>query len=294
MHGETGDYHLDWTHPGVRAYNRQIIEFLLTELDGDGFKIDMNYSHPLMHEITVHDACWGYGNAMWKHIVEFIHQEATARKPDVFLTISGVESYLQPFAGAVRLNDLFNFDDATAWYQRAELVTRLMPGMAIDTDGWPSSLRKLREYSFVAPVFGAPVSYYVDGADIGNIPFSDVELNRLASVWATYDNARCAEGDRISFDMENSRVARHDAHGALRALSLYRTAFITYGETIRVTGNNDIAVSVPLEGRTVTTATQVMRNGEQFDVPVFLTNGHALLDVKDAGSGVLYYELASR
>ncbi|HEY5749044.1 MAG TPA: alpha-galactosidase, partial [Chryseolinea sp.] len=137
---------LDYSHPGVREYAKKRVEYLLGTLGGDGFKIDMNYVHPLMSDIIFHDPSWGYGNQFWLEVMKFYHGCATAVKDDAFFTISGIESYLQPYASSVRLNDLFDFYNAKAWYDRAELVTRLMPDVPIDVDGWPSSIEKMREY----------------------------------------------------------------------------------------------------------------------------------------------------
>ena len=227
---ETGDwkerYHLDWTHPGVREDQRMLIRHFLTDLDADGFKIDMTYAHPPTRDVVLHDPTWAAGNLFCKRVVEFIHTEATSIKPDVFLTVNGVESYLQPYTSAVRLNDLFNFTDATKWYERAELVTRIMPGVAIDVDGWPAAICKLREYPFVASVYGAPVNYYLDGTEVGDVAFGYAEINRMASVWATYSHAPVHADEKIIIEAEAERFERRDATGGLRALSLARRVFI--------------------------------------------------------------------
>lgn len=296
---ETGDwkgkYHYDWSHPRLREHQSALIQHFLTELDADGFKIDMTYAHPPTRDILPHDQSWAAGNLYVKRVVEFIHAKATALKPDAFLTVNGVECYLQPYTSAVRLNDLFNTTDATDWYERADLVARLMPGVAIDVDGWPGALCKLREYPFVASVYGAPVSYYLDGTEIGDAPFGEAEINRLASVWATYAHAPMHADDRVIVEAEHTRFERRGADGGLRALSLARRVFVAYGDdTIRVTASDDIAVAVPLEdGRTVATkAVRVGRDGSRVAVPLHVEDGRVLFFAEDAGKGVLYYELS--
>jgi len=294
---ETGDwkgrYHFDWTHPELREHQRALIRHFLIDLDADGFKIDMTYAHPPTRDVVPHDPAWAAGNLFCKRVVEFIHAEATSIKPDVFLTVNGVESYLQPYASAVRLNDLFNFTDATKWYQRAELVTRLMPGVAIDVDGWPAAACKLREYPFVASVFGAPVSYYLDGTEIGDVAFGESEINRMASVWATYAGAPVQGSDQILIEADNERFERRDAGGQLRALSLARRIFITYGEKIRVTANTAMAVVVPLEkGMAVSRAERVNRDGTRAPVPLHIENDRVLFFAGDSADGILFYELS--
>lgn len=288
-----GKYHYDWSHPGLREHQRELIRRFLTEFGADGFKIDMTYAQPPTSEICPHDALWAAGNLFCKRVVQFIHAEASAIKPDVFLTINGVECYLQPYTSAVRLNDLFNFTDPARWYERADLVARLMPGVAIDVDGWPAAPRKLREYPFVASVFGAPVTYYLDGTDISDVVFGATEINRMASIWATYAHAPVHAEDRCVIDIEADRFERRGADGRLRALSLARSVFIAYGAVIRVTANRAVAVAVPLEeGATVTVATRVGRDGTRAPVSLHVENGRALFFAEDAGDGVLFYELA--
>ncbi|MET0261434.1 MAG: TIM-barrel domain-containing protein [Rariglobus sp.] len=293
---ETGDWknkhHYDWTHPELREHQRTLIRHFLVDLNADGFKIDMTYAHPPSRDVVFHDPSWGAGNLMCKRVVEFIHAEATAIKPDVFLTVNGVECYLQPYTSAVRLNDLFNMTDATAWYHRAGLVNRLMPGVAIDVDGWPAALSKLREYPFVASVFGAPVSYYLDGTEVGDVAFGDAEINRMASVWATYAHAPLHADDRITIDVEAERFERRDAEGRLRAMSLLRRVFVTYADKIRVTANSAMAVAVPLEaGSSPKTCTRVSRDGTRTSVALHREGDRALFFAADAADGVLYYEL---
>lgn len=298
---ETGDWknkhHYDWTHPELREYKKRLFRHFLTELDADGFKIDMTYACPPTRDVVPHDPSWAAGNLFCKRVVEFIHAAATAIKPDVFLTVNGVESYLQPFTSAVRLNDLFNMTDATKWYERAELVTRVMPGVAIDVDGWPAAPCKLREYPFVASVYGAPVSYYLDGTEVGDADFGAAEINRMASVWATYAHAPVHADERILVDAAAERFERRDASGRLRALSLLKRVLVAYGaKTIRVTANSALAVAIPLErergGVTVTKAERVNRDGTRTSVAVHVEGGRALFFAEDAGDGVLYYELS--
>ena len=286
-------YRYDWTHPEVPGHHRGILRFLLEELGADGIKVDMTYVNPPSGEVKRHDPSWATGDTVFFRTLQFIHREVQEINPEAFMTINAIESYLQPFGSAVRLNDLFNLSDATAWYQRAELVNRLMPDIAIDVDGWPAGIEKLREYPFVASAFGAPVTYYLDGTEVGPVMFGASEINRMASVWNTYAFAPVRESDRITIDVEKGVFERRDVRGALRALSLKRSVFIAYGETeIRVTSNRDQAVAVPLEDRAAPTAAlAIHRDGTRTAVPLSVEEGSALLDVQDAGTGVLYYAL---
>jgi len=288
-------YRYDWTHPAVPDHHRNILRFLLVELGADGIKVDMTYANPPAAAVVQYDPTWGSGNSILRRTLEIIHNEVAQIKPEAFMTVNGIECYLQPFASAVRLNDLFNMTDATAWYKRAELVNRLMPDVAIDVDGWPAGVEKLREYPFVASAYGAPVSYYLDGTEIGPVTFGDTEINRMASVWNTYAHAPVRQSDRVNIDVEKNIFERRDAKGALKAISLNRTVFIAYGESaIRVTSNIDQVVTVPLEGHRVPAkAVSVARDGTRTEVALRVDEASksAILTVQDAASGILYYEL---
>ena len=284
---------LDHSRADVREHTRGRIEFMLGELDADGFKIDMNYVHPLMSDVVLHDGAWSHGNRICLEVTRFIHACATAVKPDAFITISGIEGYLQPFTSSVRLNDLFEVDNARAWYDRAELVTRLMPHVPIDVDGWPSSAAKMREYQFVSPVFGAPVTYYIEGIDIGPARMGMAELNRLASVWHVYAQAPCEHGMVVTVDADADRFERRSPDGSRRAVALQRSALATYGtSTVFITANCDRAVAVPLDDAAAwTEAWRVHRDGRRERVPLHHDGGHAVLRVEDAAGGILCYEL---
>lgn len=284
-------YRYDWSHPEVPGHHRGILRFLLEELGADGIKIDMTYVNPVSSDVVRHDPSLATGDTVFFRTLQIIYEEVQRINPDAFTTVNGIESYLQPYAGAVRLNDLFNVTDATAWYRRAELVNRLMPGMAIDVDGWPAGLEKLREYPFVASVFGAPVTYYLDGTEVGPVMFGEAEINRMASVWHTYANAPVHGSDRIAIDAEKGIFERSDADGDLKALSLNRSVFIAYGyPEIRVTSNCNQEVAIPLEKRNVSAAAvAVYRDGKRREIPLRVEQGSAKFAAEDAGTGILYY-----
>ena len=287
---------LDFSNPAVREYTQGRVEYLLKTLDADGFKIDMNYVLPLMPDVMLHDPSWGYGSQLWFQVIKFIHACATAIKEDAFLTISGIESYLQPYASSVRLNDLFNLHDAKAWYDRAELVARLMPDVPIDVDGWPASLEKMREYQFVSPVFGAPVAYYIEATEVGAAKLTGIEHNRMASVWHVYSKVPCGSGMKLTIDAGRGIFERRDARGNLKALALEKSVLIGYAEDrIYVTANRDRTVNVPVESADrYTKADKVFRDGRREPVSFFKEAQSLVLDVSDAGSGVLCYEILSR
>jgi hypothetical protein len=285
---------LDYSNPAVREYTKGRIEYLLKTLDADGFKIDMNYVHPFMTDVTLHDSAWGYGNQFWLQVLKFFHACATAVKEEAFFTISGIESYLQPYASSVRLNDLFDFYNAKAWYDRAELVARLMPDMPIDVDGWPSSVEKMREYQFVSPVFGAPVTYYIDAVDIMAVKLTEADLNRMASVWHLYGKVPCESGMKVTIDADRGIFERRDAQGRLKAVALQKSVLVGYAaDRIYATANSDRAASIPVEavGR-YTKAEKVYRDGRREAVSLFKDGGNVILNMNDAGSGILYYEIS--
>lgn len=287
---------LDYTHPGVRDLVRSRIEFMLTELDADGFKIDMNYVHPLMSDIVLHDSTWGHGNTLWLNTLKFFHETAVSIKEDAFFTISGIESYLQPYASSVRLNDLFDFDNAAAWYDRAELVSRLMPDVPIDVDGWPASIDKVREFQIVSPVFGAPVTYYTEAIDIKSHIFTQADKNRLSSTWFVYSKSPCSQGMQVRIDNDYDLFERYDEHGMLQAKAIEKSVLASYtDEMIYVTANRDTSVTIDLPGEKVCCGvTCLSRDGSKEEVAYHVEGDQILLNLKDAGSGVLAYEINLR
>ena len=285
---------LDFSNPAVRDYTKGRVEYLLRTLDADGFKIDMNYVHPFMSDVTFHDSDWGYGNQFWLQVMKFFHACATAVKEDAFFTISGIESYLQPYASSVRLNDLFDFYNAKAWYDRAELVARLMPDMPIDVDGWPASVEKMREYQFVSPVFGAPVTYYIDAVDILAVKLTEADRNRMASVWHVYSKVPCEPGMKMTIDADHGRFERRDAQGHLKAVALQKSVLVCYAaDRVYLTANCDRAVSVPVESVVrYTKAEKVYRDGRREPVSLFKDGESLVLNMNDAGNGILCYEIS--
>ena len=284
---------LDYSNPDVREYARTLIEYMLVTLDADGFKIDMNYVHPLMSDITLCDPTWGYGNLFWLKVLKFFCEHTVKIKKDAFSTINGIESYLQPYACSVRLNDLFDKHNPQAWYDRAEMVLRLMPNVPIDVDGWPMDLEKAREYQFVSPVFGAPVTYHTDAVDGLSAKMTDIEFNRMASVWHVYSKAPCEYGMRVTIDAERDIFERRDGKGKLKAVALQKSVLVCYGEdSIYLTANCDRAISLPVENSNLyRNAEKVYRDGKREPVKFFRDEAVLLLNMEDSGKGILYYKI---
>jgi len=114
-------YALDITKPEVKEHIKGTLRYILSEspdcLNADGMKIDMNYFGPLAGKDVLADYSWGIGDLLWYNTVKFIYQTASIFKPDVFLTLSGAEPYLQKYASCQRLNDLFDADEPSNWYK---------------------------------------------------------------------------------------------------------------------------------------------------------------------------------
>ena len=284
---------LDYSNPDVRKYAKTIIEYMLLTLDADGFKIDMNYVHPLMSDITLHDPAWGYGNQFWLKVLEFFRFNAIKLKKDTFSTINGIESYLQPYACSVRLNDLFDKHNPSAWYNRAELVTRLMPDVLIDVDGWPMDSEKAREYQFVSPVFGAPVTYHTEAFDVLMAKITDAERNRMISVWHVYSKVPCEQGMEVKIDADSDIFERRDCKENLKAVALQKSVLVCYGEDrIYLTASCNRAVSLSVENPNLyRKAEKVYRDGKREPVKLFRDETVLLLNMEDSGKGILCYEV---
>ena len=171
------------------------------------------------------------------------------------------------------------------------MVARLMPHVPMDVDGWPSSLEKMREYQFVSPVFGAPVTYYIEAVDIMTTRLSEADLNRMASVWHVYRQAPCAHGMRLTIDSDTNLFERHDASGHLQAKAIDQAALVSFtADSIYVTSNSTRALSIPIT-RAYTQAEKIYRDGRRELTSFFQDGNTIVLNVLDAGTGILCYKI---
>ncbi|MNO34210.1 Melibiase [compost metagenome] len=249
-------YLLDCSREDVRAHIKQTIRFMLSEeadcLNADGFKIDMNYYGPIAGKHQMYSYDWGIGEVLWANLLKLIKEEAIQYKQDAFLTLSGAEPYLQPFAPAQRLNDLFPVvtDSPKAWYKRARLVSKMLPGVLIDVDGWPSTRSRSRDYWFVSSAFGIPVTYHIDGFDNKEL-LSPEDANLLKAVWNAYMNAPVTPDMELIIDPEQDVFCRKYTKGPLKgfysAISLQQHVLVVYNENQAIAvSNKSMVTQIPV------------------------------------------------
>jgi hypothetical protein len=142
-------------------------------------------------------------------------------------------------------------------------------------------------------VLGAPVTYYIEAVDIMTERLSAADLNRMASVWHVYSQAPCGPGMQVTVDADADRFERRGPDGERQALALQRSALVYYaGETIFVTANCDRAVSIPVDdAMRYTKAEKIYRDGRREAVALFKDGTNVLLNVEDAGRGILCYAI---
>lgn len=289
---------LDCSRRDVRAHIRSTVRYLLSDeadgLNADGFKIDMNYYGPVGGKHAIDNYEWGIGEKLWYELVRFIGTEAAVVKADAFLTLSGAEPYLQPWAPAQRLNDLFPVvpESPDPWYRRAALVSKMLPGVLIDVDGWPSTRTRSAEYWMVSPTFGVPVTYHLDGFDTKE-KIGDADFARMRSAWNVYANAPVKADMALHIDPDRRVFYRTYGSGPLAgfyaALALHGSCLITYSERCMMAASiADMVVEAPLPpGRTVCAACKRLPGG---DVPIVWEEDRAAgtvrFRIEDCGKGI--------
>ncbi|THF76739.1 alpha-galactosidase [Cohnella fermenti] len=291
-------YLLDCSRRDVREHIRGTVRYLLSEEEGclnaDGFKIDMNYYGPVGGKHAIDNYDWGIGEKLWYELIRFIGTEAESLKADAFLTLSGAEPYLQPWAPAQRLNDLFPVvpESPDPWYRRAALVNKMLPGVLIDVDGWPSARTRSAEYWMVSPTFGVPVTYHLDGFDTKE-KFGEADFARMRAAWNVYSNAPITTDMAVHIDPDRRTFYRKYRSGPLAgffsAIALHNSCLLTYSENLLMAASiADMVVEAPLPpGRTVASAYKRMSG-----INVLLDweeNGEAgtvRFRVEDCGKGI--------
>ena len=101
---------------------------------------------------------------------------------------------------------------------------------------------------------------------------------------------------KLTVDAGRGVFERRDAKGSLKALVLEKSVLIGYAEDrIYVAANCDRSVNIPVEpADRYARADKVFRDGMREPVSFFKEAQSLVLDVSDAGSGVLCYEILSR
>lgn len=291
----------DLTKPEVKEHIKGILKYMLSEEEGclnaDGFKMDMNYFGPIAGKHALYDYSWGIGDLFWYSTVKFIHETSVKFKKDVFFTLSGAEPYLQKYAPSQRLNDLFDTDELSSWYKRAYLVNKMLPGVIIDVDGWPSCRKKSTEYWMVSPTFGAPVTYHAYGFD-SKEKLTDQDYNRLKAAWWVYNNSPVTNDMDIHIDPDNNVFYRKYTKGSLKgfysALSIMNRCLVTYSESCAMLASIcDMPVEIPLpQGQLIKKVVKLSKGIEQFVEYVYYNETHTiLLKVEDSGKGIDCYKV---
>lgn len=289
-------YLFDLTKPEVKEHVKRVIRYILSDkegcLDADGLKMDMNYYGPVAGKHAVHDDSWGIGDLFWYNTVKFIYEASVKHKEDVFITLSGAEPYLQKYAPSQRLNDLFDTDEPTNWYKRAYLVNKMLPGVIIDVDGWPSCRKKSEEYWMVSPTFGVPVTYHAYGFD-SKEKLTHADYHRMKAAWKVYNNAPVTNDMEFYIDPENNIFHRKYVKGALKgfysALAIMNRCLVTYNEECAMLASVcDMPVEIPVpEGRTVEKVTKLLNGTEHLVHYTYSDETHTVLfKVEDCGKGI--------
>jgi len=99
---------------------------------------------------------------------------------------------------------------------------------------------------------------------------------------------------KVKIDGGAGVFERRNAHGGLKAMALQKSALVCFAPgKIYLTANCDRAVSFSVESADrYTRAEKVYRDGRREPTGLFKDGRNLVLNVSDAGSGILCYEIS--
>ncbi|WP_433165103.1 hypothetical protein [Kribbella sp. CA-247076] len=182
---------LDPESPAGVALITEAVEYMLGELDADGFKIDFTARTPSGSSLRHRGSRWGA--ALLHEQLRLVYDTAKRVKPDALVVTHTPNPAFLDVTDVIRLNDVLRDDTAEPGYvarhmaYRAGVVRSVCPELGIDTDGWmmPSHAEWL-EYVKVQGGLGVPALYYVDGTDTDRYDFGAGDFDAVKDSWERY------------------------------------------------------------------------------------------------------------
>ncbi|MHB0936473.1 MAG: hypothetical protein ACYDCO_16145 [Armatimonadota bacterium] len=284
----------DFTFPPMREHLRQVVQHLLgpNGLDADGLVLSELYHCPDPRVAREYDLDWAVGDQLGAKVLALIAEAARSVKGDALISAAGAMPYLQRSVNMVRLNDVIG-SDVRAWWRRARVVSRAMPGALIDHGGWALHRNNAVEHWMAQPVYSVPSLYHLTHLD-DRSPLTDEDFHLLSAIWAVYDNAPLWPGQRIVLEPEAGVFARYYADGTLAAQSLAsHTALITASAAeVRACASQDCRVVLPVTDRQRVTAAHLVSPGAAAPLEgANLAARPLAVDLPDAGRSGQYLRL---
>jgi hypothetical protein len=185
---------LDPSHPGCRAFLREVIGELLSPdgLAADGLKIDFTARTPSGASLVHNGPEWGA--ALLHRLLRTVYQAAKQVNPEALIVTHTPDPAFADVTDMIRLNDARMLDapDPTTdvvrhMTYRARVVRAACPDTPIDTDGWSMpDRRQWREYTLRQQELGIPSLYYVDRVGDLHEPLTEDDYRLVRDTWTAY------------------------------------------------------------------------------------------------------------
>jgi hypothetical protein len=186
---------LDPDSPACVSLITDAVEYMLGELDADGFKIDFTARTPSGSSLRHSGPRWGA--ALLHEQLRLVYDTAKRVKPDALVVTHTPNPAFLDVTDVIRLNDVLRDDTAEPGYvarhmaYRASVVKAVCPELGIDTDGWMMpNHAEWRSYLQVQGGLGVPALYYVDGTDTDRYDFGPEDFDAIKDSWNRYRAAR--------------------------------------------------------------------------------------------------------
>jgi hypothetical protein len=299
---------LDWTHPKGRNYLLKQVDYILSskpgKLDCDWLRSN-HWRAPDPRFYKFYNPDWGIGDMMSFKAQKMIYEHAKKVKPHCCVSKVGfAEPYIQPYADVNMLCE-DHTPWTTSWYERGDMVTRLLRDMIYLTDPWQNSVTKAQEYYTAMAAWCTnevpDVNHMVHPYGVF-FPMKERDHNRRRAGVHTQANAPLNTTDEICVRKPASKdetptIWRKRTFGKLKgwyaALVLGRRTFVTYSETeSRIATTETRTVRVPLPpGAKVKAVQMVPHKGRKQKWPGKVIGDQVTLKVNDCGDDALYYRI---
>jgi hypothetical protein len=193
---------LDPEHELGREIVVAAVTHMIRDLDADGLKVDFLARTPSGTALRHAGPSWGA--ALLHTLLKLVYDTAKASKPDALIVTHTPNPAFADSTDMVRLNDIRMFDAIDPdgpvvphMRYRAAVVTAVLPGMPVDTDGWclPNHA-EWRAYLAEQPKLGVPALYYATHLDLTGERLTAADLADVARVWAGYRRTLDGMGTR--------------------------------------------------------------------------------------------------
>lgn len=176
----------DPTNPKYLARLEKAIHHLLSDEEGccncDGFKIDFMDCFPREAGAVAYEK-GVFGLEMMHRLFSAIYRYSKAAKADAMINMSSVHPYFAGLCDQFRIHDYDSFVRSAASIMRfrAEFAQAIMPGVAVDMDGFDGKTKAERLHALLTNAsLGVPDLYYFPDN------LSEDELQQLRDAWADY------------------------------------------------------------------------------------------------------------